>query len=100
MNADGSNRRQLTEEEFTILNNPTWSPDGQYIAARKHFTTGRSLGTGEIWMYHLAGGQGVSLVERPDPTSQDRKSVVQGKCVSVRVDLGGRWCIKKKINII
>src|SRR3546814_10922586 len=23
MNADGSNRRQLTEEEFTLLNNPT-----------------------------------------------------------------------------
>src|SRR3546814_3229025 len=67
MNADGSNRRQLTEEEFTLLNNPTWSPDGKYIAARKYFTTGRSLGTGEIWMYHLAGGKGVSLVERPDP---------------------------------
>src|SRR3546814_12797549 len=28
--------------------------------------------------------------------SQDRKSVVQGKSVSVRVDLGGRRIIKKK----
>src|SRR3546814_11951012 len=28
----------------------------------------------------------------------DRKSVVQGKSVSVRVDLGGRRIIKKKIN--
>src|SRR3546814_12488122 len=28
----------------------------------------------------------------------DRKSVVQGKSVSVRVDLGGRRSIKKKIN--
>src|SRR3546814_15301957 len=26
----------------------------------------------------------------------DRKSVVEGKSVSVRVDLGGRWIIKKK----
>src|SRR3546814_12785089 len=26
----------------------------------------------------------------------DRKSVVEGKCVSVRVDLGGRSIIKKK----
>src|SRR3546814_11907344 len=29
---------------------------------------------------------------------QDRKSVVQGKSVSVRVDLGGRRSIKKKIE--
>src|SRR3546814_10975202 len=30
--------------------------------------------------------------------SGDRKSVVSGKSVSVRVDLGGRWSIKKKKN--
>ncbi|WP_170303944.1 amidohydrolase family protein [Sphingosinicella humi] len=70
MNVDGSNRRQLTKEEFTLLNNATWSPDGNYIAARKHFTTGRSLGTGEIWMYHIGGGDGVSLVERPNKQYQ------------------------------
>src|SRR3546814_18745685 len=29
---------------------------------------------------------------------RDRKSVVSGKSVSVRVDLGGRRIIKKKIN--
>src|SRR3546814_19241117 len=29
---------------------------------------------------------------------RDRKSVVEGKSVSVRVDLGGRRTIKKKIN--
>ncbi|WP_085219443.1 amidohydrolase family protein [Allosphingosinicella indica] len=70
MNADGSNKRQLTKESFTLLNNPTWSPDGQSIAARKHFTTGRSLGTGEVWLYHIAGGSGVALVERPNPQHQ------------------------------
>src|SRR3546814_19202622 len=31
-----------------------------------------------------------------DPGAQDRKSVVSGKSVSVRVDLGGRGTIKKK----
>src|SRR3546814_18845795 len=42
-------------------------------------------------------------VNEPDPrrlsaacTAQDRKSVVQGKRGSVRVDLGGRRSIKKK----
>ena len=70
MNADGSDKRQLTNEDFRLLNQPTWSPDGQFIAAKKHFTTGRSLGTGEVWLYHVSGGSGVALVERPDEQHQ------------------------------
>ena len=70
MNTDGGNARQLTEEKFRLLNNPYWSPDGQYIAARKHFTTSRSLGTGEIWIYHRNGGSGVAVVEKPSDAHQ------------------------------
>nr|WP_231562350.1 amidohydrolase family protein [Sphingomonas sp. 35-24ZXX] len=70
MNADGSDKRQLTKESFRLLNNPSWSPDGQYVVARKHFTTGRSLGTGELWLYHVSGGNGVQLVKRPSEAHQ------------------------------
>jgi len=70
MNADGSDLKQITKESFRLLNNPTWSPDGNYIAARKHFTTARSLGTGEIWMYHIDGGKGVQVVKRPNAQYQ------------------------------
>lgn len=70
MNADGSDPQQITKEDFRLLNNPAWTPDGEYIAARKHFTTARSLGTGEIWLYSLKGGSGVALVERPSPQHQ------------------------------
>ena len=70
MDVDGSNARSLTSESFRLLNNPTWSPDGRYIAARKHFTTSRSAGTGEIWLYHVLGGGGVQLVERPNESFQ------------------------------
>ena len=70
MQADGSDARQLTKESFRLLNNPWWSPDGTYIAARKHFTTGRSLGTGEIWIYHHNGGDGIAVVERPSEAHQ------------------------------
>ena len=64
MNVNGSDKRQVTKEDFRLLNQPSWSPDGRFIAAKKHFTTGRSLGTGEVWLYHVSGGGGVQLVKR------------------------------------
>ena len=64
MNADGSGARQVTKETFRLLNNAVWSPDGQYIVARKHFTSTRSLGAGEMWMYHISGGEGLQLTKR------------------------------------
>ncbi|MHC4431188.1 MAG: amidohydrolase family protein [Planctomycetota bacterium] len=66
MDRDGSNLRQVTKEDFRLLNNPVWTPDGQYIAVRKHFTSKRSLGAGEIWLYHVSGGEGVQMTERPN----------------------------------
>ncbi|MBC3863674.1 PD40 domain-containing protein [Undibacterium jejuense] len=66
MNVDGSNAHAVTKEDFRLLNNPVWSPDGQYIAARKHYSGTRSLGSGEIWMYHTSGGSGVQLNEKPN----------------------------------
>ena len=47
------------------MNSPTWSPDGQYIFARRHFVGERSLGAGEVWMFHVSGGDGVQVTERP-----------------------------------
>lgn len=70
MDADGSNKVQLTKENFRLLNQPSWSPDGEFLVAKKHFTTGRSLGTGEVWLYHVSGGGGVKLVARPNETHQ------------------------------
>ena len=64
MNVDGSDKRQLTKEDFRLLNQPSWSPDGRFIVAKKHFTTQRSAGTGEVWLYHVSGGGGVQLVKR------------------------------------
>lgn len=64
MDANGGNPRQITKEDFRLLNNAVFTPDGNYIVARKHFTSGRSLGAGEMWMYHLNGGMGVQLTKR------------------------------------
>ncbi len=64
MKADGSEPRAVTNETFRLLNSPAWSPDGEFIVARKHFTASRSLGAGEIWQYHKTGGSGIMLTER------------------------------------
>ena len=68
--------QQVTNEAFRLLNGPAWSPDDQYIVARKHFTSRRSLGAGEMWMYHRDAASfdamaGVQLTKRPN----DQKDV-------------------------
>ena len=70
MDASGGGAKQITKETFRLLNNPVWHPSGRYVAGRKHFTTRRSLGTGEIWLYSLDGGEGVMLVKRPSEEFQ------------------------------
>lgn len=70
MNADGSNVRAVTKEDFRLLNNPVWHPSGKYLLARKHYTGTRSAGSGEIWMFHVdadaAKNKGVQLNEKPN----------------------------------
>jgi len=65
MRSDGSQKNAVTKENFRLLNNAVWLPNSNYIVARKHFTASRSLGAGELWMYHISGGlEGVQLTKR------------------------------------
>ncbi len=76
MDADGSNRRAITDETFRLLSSPVWTPDGNYIVARKHFTGTRSLGAGELWMYHIRGGTGLQLTDKESWTSDQNEPAV------------------------
>jgi Tol biopolymer transport system component/imidazolonepropionase-like amidohydrolase len=60
----GRNEKQISTETFRLLNSPAWSPDGKYLVGRKHFTSRRSLGAGELWLYHIDGGNGVQLTQK------------------------------------
>ncbi len=66
MNRDGTQGKAVSKEQFRLLNSPAWSPDGNYLIGRKHFTSARSLGAGEVWLYHKTGGSGVMLTKRPN----------------------------------
>jgi Tol biopolymer transport system component/imidazolonepropionase-like amidohydrolase len=58
--------RQVTKETDWQLSSPAWSPDGDYLVARK---TGAYPGPDDmirgvaLWMYHKDGGKGVEVVK-------------------------------------
>ena len=64
MDRDGSDHRQVSKESFRLLNQPEWTPDGEFLVGRKHFTSQRSAGAGEMWLYHRGGGDGVQMTKR------------------------------------
>ena len=82
--ADGKDGKQISREKRWFVNSPTWSPDGPYIYARRHFVKERSLGSGEIWMYHsAAANDGLQVTEKngwqkdagePDVSPDGRRS--------------------------
>ncbi|MGZ8556741.1 MAG: amidohydrolase family protein [Chitinophagaceae bacterium] len=102
MNRDGNNATQITKESFRLLNNAAWSPDGEYIIARKHFTSGRSLGAGEMWMYHISGGGGMQLTVRKNDQQDVNEPVISpdGRYVYFSEDMypGGFFQYNKDPN--
>jgi imidazolonepropionase-like amidohydrolase/Tol biopolymer transport system component len=77
MKSDASEAKQITKEKFRLINNGTWVDGSDYVIGRKHFTSQRSLGAGELWMYHITGGDGIQLTKRKND-QQD----VNEPCVS------------------
>lgn len=102
MDRNGSNARQITKENFRLLNNAAWTPDMQYIVARKHFSSTRSLGAGEIWMYHISGGNGLQLTTRKNDQQDVNEPVVSadGRYVYFSEDMypGGFFQYNKDPN--
>lgn len=91
MEKDGSKAKQITKESFRLLNNAVWTPDGQYIIARKHFTATRSLGAGELWMYHVNGGNGLQLTPRKNDQQDlnEPSASADGKYIYFSEDMYG-----------
>ena len=62
--ADGKDARQVSKEKRWFVNSPAWGADGNAIFARRHFVKERSLGAGEVWMFHASGSEGLQVTER------------------------------------
>ena len=102
MSVDGSNAKQITTENYRLLNNAVWTNDGNYLVCRKHFTSTRSLGAGEIWMYHITGGEGIQLTARKNDQQDVGEPCVSpdGKYVYFSEDMypGGYFQYNKDPN--
>ncbi|HVG25325.1 MAG TPA: amidohydrolase family protein [Thermoanaerobaculia bacterium] len=64
MDRNGANPKQVSKETFRLLNQPAWTPDSEFLVGRKHFTSERSLGAGEMWLYHRSGGDGLQMTKK------------------------------------
>ena len=65
--ADGSNAKQLSQDDESEFASPVWTPDGNYVITSRF--TQFPIGASELWMYHIKGGAGVQVTKshsKPD----------------------------------
>jgi Tol biopolymer transport system component len=69
---DGSDPKQLSQDEQVEFASPTWTPDGQYVIAARESQF--PIQTFDLWMYHVKGGAGVQITKfkaKPDTNPRD-----------------------------
>jgi Tol biopolymer transport system component/imidazolonepropionase-like amidohydrolase len=76
MSADGKSPRALTSEKDEYVRSAIWSPDGNYLVARKETGKRGGIPPVELWMFHVQGGSGVKL------TSSDEMNNASGATFS------------------
>src|SRR5687767_10774237 len=94
----GQNPRAITKEKETLPTNPNWSPDGDYIVVKRHVTDQRSLGGGEIWLYHTMGGKGATLVAREGFTSDKNEPAFSHDGRYVYFDQAGPFAYNPNVH--
>src|SRR3546814_17203031 len=89
----GQGDRQFDQHEGRRGGFPATGPQGAPLRCRRGGDGLRRAGPGRYRRPEIRNLRpGLQTADR----EEDRKSVVEGKSVSVRVDLGGRRIIKKK----
>lgn len=62
MDSNGDNPRPVFTDPDTVVAEPTWTPDSQYIVVRQQHASDHSeFEVDRLWMYHRDGGAGVEL---------------------------------------
>src|SRR6185295_4432447 len=66
MDADGKNRHAVTSGKDAYVRSGVWTPDGQYLIARREDAKPAGIPPVELWMFHRDGGNGIKLVAKED----------------------------------
>ncbi len=66
MDADGKNPRALTAEKDSYVRSAAWTPDGNYLVARKEDGKRAGIPPVELWIYHREGGGGIKMTSSDD----------------------------------
>jgi Tol biopolymer transport system component/imidazolonepropionase-like amidohydrolase len=66
MDADGKQARAVTSEKDAFVRSAVWTPDGQYLIARKEDGKRAGIPPVELWIYHREGGGGIKLTSSDD----------------------------------
>ncbi len=61
MDAGGGNPRPLTTEKDAYVRSAAWTPDGNYLIARKEDGKRAGIPPVELWIFHREGGGGIKL---------------------------------------
>src|SRR4029077_2475143 len=68
---DGTNAKQLSQDEQVEFATPTWPPDSQYVIAARESQF--PINTFELWMYHVKGCACVQITRsKPTPDASPR----------------------------
>jgi imidazolonepropionase-like amidohydrolase/Tol biopolymer transport system component len=54
--------RNINEGDARTWGGANWTPDGDWILARKRITDTSSIGISELWLLHKDGGSGIKIV--------------------------------------
>jgi len=76
MSKRGKDLKEITTSKTNLIHTPTWSPDGEWIVARKGYVSTRSISAGSLWRYHRNGGDGIEIVKRSHG-DQSQKNIVE-----------------------
>ena len=66
MDADGKNRRAISDDKDAYIRSAAWTPDGNYLVAKKEDAKPAGIPPVELWMYHRLGGKGIKLTSSDD----------------------------------
>lgn len=66
MALDGTDLRPVSTEKGKTMNTASWSPDGEWVVAKKRITDQSSIGTAELWMHNVRGGNGMNVTTKAE----------------------------------